>query len=129
MPRAEQVLGAQVIGPHRFGPPPPQDRLSAQAPHWTVAPQPSRMVPQFFPGTHAAGTQRPSGASTAPPSPPLPMSPSDGGRSIEPSPNGPPGVPPLPLPTAALGAWQRLSVPQLWPGGQELPIPHFNPSG
>jgi hypothetical protein len=111
MPRAEQVLGAQDIGPHRFGPPPPQASAPTQGPHWIVAPQPSSMVPQLFPTTQAAGTQRPLGPSATPPSPPLPA-PSIAAPSIEPSPDDP-MLPPLPLLTAAFGAWQRLSVPQL----------------
>src|SRR5258708_23534455 len=49
MPLAEQVVGAQVMSPHRLGPPPPHAAVPAQVPHSMVAPQPSRTVPQFFP--------------------------------------------------------------------------------
>jgi hypothetical protein len=45
-PRSVHVLGVQGVVPHRFSPPPPQTWGEAQAPHSSVPPQASLIVPQ-----------------------------------------------------------------------------------
>jgi hypothetical protein len=47
--RAAHVRGMHGSGPHPFGPPPPQFWPAGQVPQVTVAPHPSRIVPQLAP--------------------------------------------------------------------------------